>query len=54
MVMEDLYSTSGLQLYSTSGQKADSESSEGREADYFDNSDFILRPSWDNNVIGFT
>ena len=48
--MEDLYSTSGLQLYSTSGQKANSESSEGREAD-FDNSDFILRPSGDNNVV---
>ena len=42
---------SGLQLYSTSGQKAHSESnSEGREAD-FDNSDFILRPSGDNNVV---
>ena len=50
--MEDLYSTSGLQLYSTSGQKANSESSEGREADYFDNSDLIiLRPSGDNNVV---
>ena len=48
--MEDLYSTSGLQLYSTSGQKANSESSEGREAD-FDNSDFILRPSGGNNVV---
>ena len=48
--MEDLYSTSGLQLYSTSGQKANSESSEGREAD-FDNSDFILRPSGDNNIV---
>ena len=44
--MEDL-----PQLYSTSGQKANSESSEGREADYFDNSDFILRPSGDNNVV---
>ena len=43
--MEDL-----PQLYSTSGQKANSESSEGREADYFDNSD-ILRPSGDDNVI---
>ena len=42
---------SGLQLYSTSGQKAQSESnSEGREAD-LDNSDFILKPSGDNNVV---
>ena len=48
--MEDLYSTSGLQLYSTSGQKANSKSSGGRETD-FDDSDFILRPSGDNNVV---
>ena len=45
MVMEDL-----PQLYSTSGKKTNSESSEGREADYFDNSD-ILRPSGEDNVI---
>ena len=43
--MEDL-----PQLYSTSGKKTNSESSEGREADYFDNSD-ILRPSGEDNVI---
>ena len=43
--MEDL-----PQLYSTIGKKTNSESSEGREADYFDNSD-ILRPSGEDNVI---
>ena len=43
--MEDL-----PQLYTTSGKKTNSESSEGREADYLDNSD-ILRPSGDDNLI---
>ena len=42
--MEDL-----PQLYTTSGKKTNSESSEGREADYLDNSD-ILRPSGDDNL----
>ena len=42
---------SGLHLYSTTQQKAQSESnSEGREAD-LDNSDFILQPSGDNNIV---
>ena len=43
--MEDL-----PQLYTTSGKKTNSESSEGREADYLDNSD-ILGPSGNDNLI---
>ena len=39
---------SGLQLYSTTQAQSES-NSEGRED--FDNSDFILKPSGDNNVV---
>ena len=43
--MEDL-----PQLYTTSGKKTDSESSEGREADYLENPD-ILGPLGNDNLI---